>query len=75
MEKNEPSVHSGDLLASISAIANNALYFNDSSDYRAALHEICIRCGMKYEAIGDRYLEANTPLNGASQEGENHEQR
>lgn len=39
------------------ATANNALFFNDSSNYRTALWDICLACGMDEISIGAEYIE------------------
>ncbi|WP_236893687.1 hypothetical protein [Clostridium botulinum] len=41
------------------AIANNAIYFNDRSDYLSALYEICktIKPNIDECEIGNKYLE------------------
>lgn len=44
------------LKAEIIKIANNALYFDDSSDYSCALHMICRECGMNIDVIGEKYI-------------------
>ena len=38
-------------------IANNALYFCDTSDYRSAFYEVCKALGMPEETIGKNYME------------------
>lgn len=53
------AVQSGDLLAEIRRIANNVIYFDDSSDYSGALWDICRKCGMADDDIGQKYIEAN----------------
>jgi ABC-type nitrate/sulfonate/bicarbonate transport system substrate-binding protein len=44
------------LKAEIIKIANNALYFDDSSDYSCALQEICRKCGMDFDDVGEKYI-------------------
>ena len=41
------------------AIANNAIYFNDSSDYLSALYQVCkaLNPEMEDELIGSKYIE------------------
>lgn len=41
------------------AIANNAIYFNDNSDYLSALYEVCkiLDEDNEEEAIGKKYIE------------------
>jgi hypothetical protein len=41
------------------AIANNAIYFNDSSDYLTALYQICktLNPEIEDELIGSKYIE------------------
>lgn len=41
------------------AIANNAIYFNDRSDYLSALYEVCktLRPAINDDEIGQKYLE------------------
>jgi hypothetical protein len=40
------------------AIANNALYFNDNSDYQTALYQVCEALGMDpEEEAGKDYIE------------------
>lgn len=39
------------------AIANNAIYFDDNSDYYTALYEIAELLNLNGEDIGDRYIE------------------
>ncbi len=41
------------------AIANNAIYFNDSSDYLNALYQICktLNPEIEDELIGSKYIE------------------
>jgi len=58
------AVQSGDLLAEIRRIANNVIYFDDNSDYSGALWDICRKCGMADDDIGQRYIEANEKLTG-----------
>ena len=36
-------------------IANNAIYFNDSSDYLTALWEICMEDGMEEDEVGKSF--------------------
>jgi len=53
-----------DLLAEVEeakAIANNAIYFDDKSDYRSALLEICHILGMDYDNIGVEFIEPIEP--------------
>jgi hypothetical protein len=54
-----PPVRSEALLAEIRRIANNVIYFDDSSDYGGALWDICRKCGMTDDDIGASYIEAN----------------
>jgi len=46
-----------EMLESCREIANNAIYLNDSSDYRSALLEICSTLGMSDDEIGDKFIE------------------
>lgn len=41
------------------AIANNAIYFNDNSDYLSALHEICtvLNPQVNLEQIGNSFID------------------
>lgn len=41
------------------AVANNAIYFSDSSDYRSALYEVCkaLNPEISDELIGSKYIE------------------
>lgn len=39
------------------AIANNAIYFNDRSDYRSALWEVCEILNAEKIEIGEKYIE------------------
>jgi len=41
----------------IKAIANNAIYFDDSSDYRSALYDICKELQMCDGDIGVSFIE------------------
>lgn len=45
------------LATKLKVIANNAIYFNDSSKYISALIDICEACGMKEDDIGKEYIE------------------
>lgn len=56
---NGHAVQSRDLLSDIRRIANNVIYFDDSSDYSGALWDICRKCGMTDDDIGREYIEAN----------------
>jgi hypothetical protein len=47
-------------------IANNAIYFDDNSDYRSALWDICSKLGMADDDIGAKFIEANPKLGGAN---------
>ena len=38
-------------------IANNVLYFDDSSDYCTALWEICAVLGMDDDIAGEKFME------------------
>ena len=40
------------------AIANNAIYFNDRSDYQTALYEVCMALNptMDVNLIGSKYI-------------------
>jgi hypothetical protein len=38
-------------------VANNALYFDDNSDYGSALWEVCELLGMDKDAIGADFIE------------------
>jgi len=53
------AVRSDDLLGSVTEIANNAIYFDDNSDYRSALWDICSELGMADNDIGAKFIEAN----------------
>ena len=53
------AVRSDDLLGSVTEIANNAIYFDDNSDYRSALWDICSKLGMADNDIGAKFIEAN----------------
>ena len=55
------SIH---LLAEIKALANNAIYFDDGSDYRSTLWEICNKSGMDDDSIGVKMIEANRGIHG-----------
>ncbi len=47
-----------DMLNKIFAIANNAIYFSDSNDYRTALYEVCSEAKPEeIENIGKKYIE------------------
>ena len=47
-----------DRLNKIFAIANNAIYFGDSSDYRTALYEVCSEAKPEVvEYIGKKYID------------------
>ncbi len=59
---NGQAVQSGDLLAEIRRIANNVIYFDDSHDYGGALWDICRKCGMADDDIGQNYIEANESI-------------
>lgn len=39
------------------AIANNSIYFNDRSDYKSALWEICETLNSEKLEIGEKYIE------------------
>lgn len=39
------------------AIANNAIYFDDNSDYYTALFEIAELLNLENEEIGEKYIE------------------
>ena len=41
------------------AIANNAIYFNDNSDYATALYQVCkaLNPELEDELIGSKYIE------------------
>lgn len=41
------------------AIANNAIYFNDNSDYATALYQVCkaLNLELEDELIGSKYIE------------------
>ena len=52
-------VDSSTLLDECQRIANNAIFFDDKSDYRSALLEICVTCGMDVDEIGSKYIEPN----------------
>lgn len=41
------------------AVANNAIYFDDNSDYRTALYEVCkiLNPDTGDDLIGSRYIE------------------
>ena len=53
------AVRSDDLLGSVTEIANNAIYFDDNSNYRSALWDICSKLGMADNDIGAKFIEAN----------------
>jgi hypothetical protein len=57
LAESESMVQMNDQLKTAIKIANNALYFNDSSDYKSALYDICLTCGMEEDAIGEKYIE------------------
>ena len=59
LETAESAVRSDDLLGSVTEIANNAIYFDDNSDYRSALWDICSKLGMADNDIGAKFIEAN----------------
>jgi hypothetical protein len=47
-----------DTLKEVYAIANNAIYFDDNSDYASALWEICNKIKPEEnENIGQKYIE------------------
>jgi len=48
-------------LEQIKRIANNALYFNDNSDYGTGLYAVCRALGMEQNEIGQEYMEV-TPV-------------
>ena len=58
-ETRHSEVRSDDLLGSVTEIANNAIYFDDNSDYRSALWDICSKLGMADNDIGAKFIEAN----------------
>ena len=37
-------------------IANNAIYFNDSSDYLSALYEVCMVIAEDEDKIGEEFI-------------------
>jgi len=41
----------------IKRTANNALYFDDNSDYATALWQICSLLGMDEDDIGEKFIE------------------
>ena len=43
--------------------ANNALYFNDNSDYQTALYQVGEALGMKPDEIGTEFMDAEEPGN------------
>jgi hypothetical protein len=47
------------------AIANNAIYFNDRSDYLSALYEVCMALNpeLDEELIGSKYIEEDQKNN------------
>ncbi len=53
------AIDSSTLLDECQRIANNAIFFDDKSDYRSALLEICVTCGMDVDEIGIKYIEPN----------------
>ena len=48
---------SGEALNKIFQIANNAIYFDDNSDYKTALYEICNVIKPNDETIGEVCIE------------------
>jgi hypothetical protein len=51
-----------DVIDEVRRIANNAIYFNDGSDYEGRLLDICRKCGMTEESIGESYMEENVKI-------------
>ena len=51
------------------AIANNAIYFKDGSDYDSALWEICKTLRPESEQFGERYLDEETGEPNEEDEG------
>ena len=45
------------LVAELVRVANNAIYFDDSSDFKSALWEICQLGGIDMDAIGAEFIE------------------
>ena len=45
--------------ADMTRVANNVIYFDDNSDYRSALLEVCKLGGMDIDDIGVRYIGAD----------------
>ena len=58
------AIDSSTLLDECQRIANNAIFFDDKSDYRSALLEICVTCGMDVDEIGSKYIEPNAAGQG-----------
>lgn len=46
-----------EILSKIFQTANNAIYFQDSSDYLTALYEICNIIKPNDESIGEKFIE------------------
>ena len=46
-----------DKLNKIFRIANNVIYFDDNSDYKTALYEICDVIKPDDETVGNEYIE------------------
>lgn len=49
--------HINEKLNTIFQIANNAIYFQDNSDYLTALYEICAVINPGDENIGQKFIE------------------
>jgi hypothetical protein len=47
----------GDAVAKAIVVANNAIYFNDSSDYLTALYEVCEALGHNIDECNTEYIE------------------
>lgn len=57
-----------DLLLKILRIANNALYFADSSDYGEALYEICVLVSKDTNYSASSYIEEDQEISNKSAE-------
>ena len=54
--------HKNNALNKVFQIANNAIYFGDSSDYLTALYEICAVIKPGDEAVGETFIKENEEL-------------
>lgn len=44
-------------IAVMLAVANNAIYFDDASDFETALYRICVLAGMDQDDIGKQHID------------------